>query len=118
MTMITDRASLDRTTALAHTLGITAEDLRDLPHKLAADQANQCIAYEHANGIPTSEDWHADFRQEADTAVSGGLKELLAYLLDTFYEVTVHELLQTRAASKPEGRPPHDHTPGIHGELP
>ncbi|MGV9386077.1 MazG-like family protein [Nonomuraea sp. NPDC003707] len=93
--------SLDRMMTLAGELDITAGDLRDLPHQIAAEIAEGCIQDERSHGHEVSRDWHAVFRAEADEAVTGGLEGLIAYLLGNFYEADVADTLRHEAACKP-----------------
>jgi hypothetical protein len=101
LTLAKLNGSLDRMMILAGELELTAGDLRDLPHQLAAANAEDCIQDECAHGREPGQDWHAVFRPEADDAVAGGLEGLIAYLLGHLYETTVADMLRHEAACKP-----------------
>ncbi|GAA2803437.1 hypothetical protein [Nonomuraea dietziae] len=94
--------SLDWMMTLASELGLTAEDLRLLPHQIAVEIAEGCIQNERSRGyVGPSPDWHALFRSEANEVMTGGLEGLIAYLLGQFYEVAAADMLRHKAACKP-----------------
>ncbi|MEV0993397.1 hypothetical protein [Nonomuraea sp. NPDC050202] len=82
-------------TALATELGLTEADVAHMPHQIAAEKAEGLLWYEDHNQLSRSRDWHAEYRAEADIAVTTGLEGIIAYLLHSFWwEETVEKILR------------------------
>lgn len=89
---------IDRMMALADKLQLTADDLRHLPHHIAAEIAEGCRwdgeYWARQEGRQyTEEDWHATFQAEADMALAGGLEGIITYLLSNLWEASVANFL-------------------------